>query len=94
MTQPNENVRERHSRRGFDVTIRDIRDGCRSLVRAPGFPAAVLLTLALTIGANATVFSVMHAVMWRPLPYPAADGRVKIWSSLTSPPARPDPPAD
>ena len=47
-------------------------------MRAPAFAAVVVLTLALAIGANAAVFSVMYAVVWRALPYPAADRLVMI----------------
>ena len=69
----------RHRRVGWLVETfwRDIRYGCRMIARAPGFAAVVILTLALVIGANATVFSVMHAVLWRELPYPAA-GRLVL----------------
>lgn len=51
----------------------DLRVGSATLARAPGFSFVVIATLALVIGANATVFSVMHGVLWRPLPYPDPD---------------------
>ncbi|HKW12333.1 MAG TPA: permease prefix domain 1-containing protein, partial [Gemmatimonadaceae bacterium] len=53
----------------FGQFIQDLRFGARSLRRAPGFAVATILTLALCIGANAAIFSVVHAVVLQPLPY-------------------------
>ena len=58
--------------------IKDFRHAARSLVRAPGFTLVVVVTLALAIGANAAIFSVVDAVMLEPLPYPNADRLVHI----------------
>lgn len=62
----------------WTLSMRDLRYGCRMIARAPGFSAVVVATLALSIGANVTMFSVMHAVLLRGLPYPAADRLVVV----------------
>jgi predicted permease len=76
--QTKEQVRDVRMGAGIETTLRDLRYGCRMIARAPGFSIIVVLTLALVIGANATVFSVMHAVLWRDLPYPDADRLVIV----------------
>ena len=57
--------------------LRDLRESVRALRAAPGFAAVVMLTLALAIGVSTTLFSVLHGVLLRPLPYVNPDG----WSS-------------
>lgn len=58
--------------------MRDVRYGLRVLGRSPAYSLVVILTVALGIGANAATFSVMHAVLWRSLPYPDPDAIVVI----------------
>ncbi|HEY8835873.1 MAG TPA: ABC transporter permease, partial [Chthoniobacterales bacterium] len=61
----------------FDHLRQDLAYGLRGLKRNPGFAAVVVLTLALGIGANTAIFSVVHGVLMRPLPY-KAPGRLVI----------------
>jgi putative ABC transport system permease protein len=58
--------------------MQDLRYAIRSAIRRPGFSAIVLSTLALGIGANAAIFSVVNGVLLRPLPFAAPDGIVQI----------------
>jgi predicted permease len=67
--------------------MRDIQYGLRGLARTPGFVAVVVLSLALGIGANSTIFSVLNAILYRPLPYDHPERLVVLWETA---PGHPD----
>jgi predicted permease len=67
--------------RWWDQLSRDFRHALRLFWRRPGFSAVVVLTLALGIGANTAIFSVINAVLLRPLPYRAPDRLAMLWSA-------------
>lgn len=62
----------------MEAALRNLRLAVRALAKAPGFSAAVILTLALGIGANIAVFSAIDAVLLRPLPFPEGDQLMRL----------------
>jgi predicted permease len=81
-----ESAKERYrDRRGIPVLEslwQDLRFAVRILRKNPAFTAVAILTIALGVGANTAIFTVVHAVLLNPLPYPNADRLAIIWSGL------------
>ncbi len=64
--------------------MNDLRYALRSLRKQPTFTAVAVLTLALSIGASTAIFSIVHGVLWRPLPYADPDRLVLLWHRMAS----------
>jgi putative ABC transport system permease protein len=68
----------------METLLQDVRFGARTLLRNPAFAFVAVVTLALGVGANAAIFSVVNGVLLRPLPWGEPDRVVTIWSRWTA----------
>src|SRR3974390_1083259 len=65
----------------MDTLLNDLRCGLRDLKKNPGTTAVIVLALALGIGVNASCFSMVNALVLRPLPYPNLDRIMTVWEA-------------
>jgi predicted permease len=79
--QMKEEHRDERSFRWIETLLRDLRYGLASLRRTPGFTAVVVSVLAIGIGANVAMFSLLDAVLLKPLPFPQPDRIVRVWEA-------------
>ena len=81
IAQTTEQYRDRRGLPVLESLMRDARFGIRSLAHAPGFTAAAIVILGLGIGANSAIFTVVNAVVLRPLPFADADRIMRLWQT-------------
>lgn len=79
--QIKEQHRDRRSFRWIEAVVHDLRYGLASLMRTPGFTAIVVTVLAIGLGANVAMFSIVDNVLLRPLPFPDPDRIVGVWEA-------------
>ena len=83
LQQIKEEVRAGRTGSALESLAHDVRYACRGLRRSPGFASAAILTLALGIGANTAIFSVVNALLVQPLPYRDSSRLVFVWADMS-----------
>jgi predicted permease len=78
-------VRDNRAGNRVELFLQDVRYGLRQFCRNPGFTVTVIVTLALSIGANTAIFSIVSALMLRSLPYPHPEQIGTIFTRITGP---------
>ena len=76
-----EEYRDRRGLPAFESLARDLRFGLRTLIKSPGFAVAGVIILGLGIGVNSAIFTVVNAVVLRPLPFAESDRIMRIWQT-------------
>jgi putative ABC transport system permease protein len=92
--QMKEIAREQRVGRGIEAFFRDLRHAVRQLRKSPGFAGIAVLTLALGIGLNTSMFSLMNLLLLRPLPFPERDRLVRVYRTTPQSPTADHLPAD
>ena len=79
VSQIEEECRDMRQTQYMDNLLQDLRYAVRILARSPAFTVVIVLTLALSIGANSAIFSVIDGVLLKPLPYPQAERIARVF---------------